>query len=266
MADTMADRDSKIETVRLRFSLRGLMKLLFAVGIPLAILCLLAPAFIEPKEVWQRASCTHTLLTIGVALHQYHDDYGCFPPPCVASSNGAPMHSWRVLIAPYLQDPRWATGFLNQYDMSQPWNSPGNLVAARGVHCPYVCRSAEQPSPAEFTNYVLIVGKQAASDDVQSMTLDQITDGPANTVIVAEIANSDILWTEPRDLNIDDMSFQINDKSKPSISGNHPYGGHRLAGVVFADGTVERLDESTTPEKLRAMLTASAGDGRKSEE
>jgi hypothetical protein len=56
------------------------------------------------------------------------------------------------------------------------------------------------------------------------------------------------------------MSFQINDRSKPSISGKHPHKGRDLAAVLFVDSTVKLLDESTKPEELRAMLTTSAGD------
>ena len=107
----------------------------------------------------------------------------------------------------------------------------------------------------------MIVGAETASRDGELLTWRQITDGTANTIIVAEVVNSNILWTEPRDLRFDEMSFQINDRSKPSISGKHPHHGHYLAAVLFADGSVKLLDESTTPEELRAMLTASAGDG-----
>ena len=46
------------------------------------------------------------------------------------------------------------------------------------------------------------------------------------------------------------MSFRINDKSRPSVSSHHVRG----AMVLFADGRVELLDESTSPEKLRELL------------
>ena len=38
-----------------------------------------------------------------LALHNYHQANGCFPPAYIADKNGKPMHSWRVLILPYME-------------------------------------------------------------------------------------------------------------------------------------------------------------------
>ena len=39
---------------------------------------------------------------LGLAVHNYAQQYRCFPPAYIADKNGKPMHSWRVLILPYL--------------------------------------------------------------------------------------------------------------------------------------------------------------------
>src|SRR5271163_108233 len=49
-----------------------------------------------------RASQCFCIKQIAVALHNYHDTYGSFPPAYVADETGKPMHSWRVLILPFL--------------------------------------------------------------------------------------------------------------------------------------------------------------------
>ena len=41
---------------------------------------------------------------IGVALHNYHDAHGCFPPAYIADANGRPMHSWRILLLAFLSE------------------------------------------------------------------------------------------------------------------------------------------------------------------
>jgi len=38
-----------------------------------------------------------------LAVANYHDSHGQFPPPYIAEADGKPMHSWRVLILPYLE-------------------------------------------------------------------------------------------------------------------------------------------------------------------
>src|SRR5262245_2481223 len=48
------------------------------------------------------SQCGINLKQIGLALEQYRDTYRYFPPAYVADANGRPMHSWRVLILPYL--------------------------------------------------------------------------------------------------------------------------------------------------------------------
>lgn len=88
------------------------------------------------------------------------------------------------------------------------------------------------------------------------MTIDKITDGPKNTILIVEVADSDIHWMEPRDLEIDTMSFQINDESAPCLSSRHPDGP--LVG--FADGAVFRISRDIPSATLRALLTATGGE------
>jgi len=88
------------------------------------------------------------------------------------------------------------------------------------------------------------------------MSLPDITDGPENTILIVEVADSAIHWMEPRDLSIETISFRINDKTKPCLSSHHPDGP--LVG--FADGEVFRVSRDIPPETLRALLTATGGE------
>ena len=47
----------------------------------------------------------NNLKQIGLALLEYHQKYGSFPPAFVADANGKPLYSWRVLILPELGRP-----------------------------------------------------------------------------------------------------------------------------------------------------------------
>jgi prepilin-type processing-associated H-X9-DG protein len=78
----------------------------------------------------------------------------------------------------------------------------------------------------------------------------------ANTIAAAEIANSDIYWTEPRDLPLECMSFRVNDRSQPSVSSAH----RGAAVVVFADGHTQTLSDRTDPAVLKALMTIDGGE------
>ena len=92
----------------------------------------------------------NNLRQIALALQSYHQANGCFPPAYVADKNGKPMHSWRVLILPYL-------GFddlYKAYDFTEPWDGPNNkktesaakrnLVHEKEEPCQRTCSSEER--------------------------------------------------------------------------------------------------------------------------
>ena len=98
--------------------------------------------------------------------------------------------------------------------------------------------------------------------------LSDIHDGPDTTILVAEVADSKIMWTEPRDLDVRTMSFVIDDPTRPSISSDHG-----SPNVLFADASRMRLDAtvfpnlarngsagSVDPELVRAMTTIQGGE------
>src|SRR5688500_8670454 len=68
----------------------------------------------------RRSSCLGHCCQLGIALHSYHDEYGSFPPAYVADANGKPMHSWRVLILPFIEE----QALYQRYRFNEPWNGP----------------------------------------------------------------------------------------------------------------------------------------------
>ena len=111
------------------------------------------PATCAVREAPPRATCANNLKQIGLALHAYYDRYGSFPPAYVADANGKPMHSWRVLILPFLEH----HPLYRAYDFDEPWDGPNNsqlqAQKIREYRCP------EDPSAAAgTTSYVAVVG------------------------------------------------------------------------------------------------------------
>lgn len=69
----------------------------------LGLAALLLLPGVGSRPAGPRMSCGNNLRQIVVALHNYHDVYGSFPPAYIADKSGRPMHSWRVLVLPFME-------------------------------------------------------------------------------------------------------------------------------------------------------------------
>ena len=199
-----------------------------------------------------RGDCQIHLKQIGIALHNYHDTYGSFPLAYVANKQGRPMHSWRVLILPFLEQ----EALYKRYDFNEPWDGPNNskLVAEmpRIYRCPSDSRSA---SPTD-TSYVAVIGRETAWPGASAVSLGDITDGASNTILVVESHGSGINWMEPRDLHTLQMPATVNPINGQGICSCH----NECVQVAFADGSVRTLKNGVPSTTIRALLTTAGGE------
>ena len=214
------------------------------------LVALLLPAIQAAREAARRNACTNNVRQIGLALQNYHDTYQSFPPAYVADENGQPMHSWRVLILPFLEE----NELYQEYDFDEPWDGPNNSKLAERTPYAFTCPSAGDS--AGQTNYVAVVGDETMWPGSNSVAVRKIMDGTSNTVAVAETTGSGINWLEPRDLTVDEAVQGINQPIGPGIASNHPGG----ANVLFCDGSVHFLDDSIPPDSIRVLLTIAGGE------
>ncbi len=192
--------------------------------------------------------CTCHGKVLGLALQNYHDEHGTFPPAYIADADGKPMHSWRVLILPYLEEQE----LYAKYRFDQPWNGPHNReLAKRHQLSQYVCPAADGTSGE--TSYVAVVGPETMWPGAKGKHIDDIRDGTSKTIAIIETANSGIHWMEPRDLTLDEALRGVNSAKRPCISSHHPSG----ANVIWGDAHVSFLPNGLPPETLRELLTAS---------
>lgn len=219
--------------------------------------CLL-PAFEAPRTPAKRSICSNNLRQIGIALQNYHDTYGSFPPAYIADTNGKPMHSWRVLILPFLEQ----ENLYKQYRFDEPWDGPNNsLLAKMYPEMPhYRCPSdPDTDPPSGTTSYLAVVGPETVWPGAKAVSLAKIKDGSSNTLLVVESHNTGIHWMEPRDLHTTQMPLSIcptQGQGICSLHGPKP----ELAQVVLADGSVRALTDDTPPATVRALLTIAGGE------
>jgi prepilin-type processing-associated H-X9-DG protein len=235
----------------LQFRVMHLLVWTAVIAVVLAVVIQARDALEYARETARASVCSGHFHQLRLALVNYHDVWKCSPPPHYDDATGKPMHSWRILICPYLDH----NALYKQYDFSEPWNGPMNsrLAPTTGLVNLFMCPS-DRTSLPDTTNYVAVTGPGTAWHHDRSFAL---TDGTSDLIMLVEISNSNIHWMEPRDLPIEELEDWLDPDHPPRLFSNHAQGGH----VLFADGRVEMLSREETIERLRAMAASAGRDG-----
>jgi len=212
---------------------------------------LLLPAVQAAREAARRAACMNNLKQIGLAMHNYHDANKHFPPAYVADKDGRPMHSWRVLLLPFLEE----QNLYEQYRFDEPWDGPNNRLMWDQMPAVFRCPSDPQADPSK-TSYAAITGAGTVFDGSKSASIKTITNGISKTVMVVEAPGSAMNWLEPKDLEVAELSSQINVAPGAGMSTFHPRG----VNALYCDGSVRFLQSPISVEELKTMTQATGRD------
>ena len=128
-----------------------LIELLVVIGIIAILVSLLLPAAQAAREAARRTQCRNNLKQITLGLHNYHLNYGVFPPGWIGVSSGEADMSgpnsfaWGTLLLPFVdQSPVWLT-----IDFDQSMSASGNLrIRQTALPC-FLC--ASDPNPNSWT-------------------------------------------------------------------------------------------------------------------
>jgi prepilin-type processing-associated H-X9-DG protein len=208
----------------------------------LVLILLLVPNMVcspHAGEEHRRAACACNLRQLGLALLEYRSVEGHFPPAVIRHEPSGCAHSWRVALLPYLG----MRDLYSAYNLSEPWNSKANSDVTHAWPSVYVCPS-DRNIQRECTNYLMVVASSVGNTSVCEKGAER------GSIIIVEVKGANILWDEPRDIRSVEMSRQINDCSRLTISSDHPGGAH----ILHCDGSVEFIEETMPPAQVQQLL------------
>ncbi len=215
------------------------------------------------RHLGRLLSCQGKMGEITRALHCYHSEHDSFPPAYIADSTGRPMHSWRVLLLPYLDK----QALYDRYDFNEPWDGPNNRQRAAEIAVEYRCVTADRADYADTTtSYVAVVGPETAWPGAMPMAVDDIADGWDRTILLVEVVDSGIHCMEPRDLTMKEVLTGVTPEQRTRVSSRHErkkgffIRSEKVVNVALAGGDVRTIPEDLSPELLKAMLTSSGGE------
>lgn len=198
-----------------------------------------------------RVGCDAKGGTINMCLHTYVHRHESFPPSLFKHDNGAVQHSWRLLILEGSSSHR----AFDRYDFTLPWDSESNLSVAKDDGCIYSYHCPLHGSDESLvTQYLAVTGEQTVFPPGGTTRLDEITDGPENTIVFLEVPDSTVLWSEPRDLTRAEAIDLLCGERKGT---NYMFDRHGIL-IGFADGRTERL-RKPLPRRYAEAFTSIAG-------
>jgi prepilin-type processing-associated H-X9-DG protein len=157
-------------------------------------------------------SCQNNLKQIGLALHNYHDTEGSFPPAYIELFPLTDRATWQVLILPYSEqdnlfrtyDPQQSTGggannFLLNRTKLKMFKCPSDADLPPKPYPPsptigpwalgnYLCNNGLGPMRSDWKPETSVVRPGVFMVNSKTRIAD-ITDGTSNTMLVSECIN-----------------------------------------------------------------------------
>lgn len=223
----------------------------------LCLVGLLLPSVSSSRVASRRVRCLHNLKSIGLALHYYYDEYGSFPPPYLPDKEGRPMHSWRVLILPYLEQ----QALYDAYDFDEPWDGPNNRKLAESMPVYYACPTHDPATlPLGHTCYQAVTGGETAWSVDKPRKFVDFPDGTSHTILVLE-GSDDVPWLAPMDANLEKGIWLLSSAPRNAPHRIEDFFAVKRLGrnVCLVDGSTAPLDMPLDRDLAAAILIRNDG-------
>ncbi len=151
----------------------------------------------------QRVTTRNSLRQLILASHNFHDAYKSLPPQALANKEGQKLHSWRVMILPYLDQQE----LYDQFKLDEAWDSPHNIQLVEKMPAIFVSPDGKIPEQQKqgLTRYLgIVMHGSIMGRPGLPVSLGEIYDGTSNTVLFVEASPARaVIWTKPEDLSVD---------------------------------------------------------------
>lgn len=214
-------------------------------GIFLLLIALLIPAIHRSRTAARMSSAKNNLKQIGLALHNYHDTHGCFPPGGVIRENGTAMHGWMTFAMPFLD----ASPYYNMINFDYPWDSPENNRVFEVKYPVYQIPGRDMGLTSGGYELTCYMGNPNLLSRNRSVTLREIDIDSSHNWFAGEAAGNFQPWGYP--FNWRPLGTKLCDG--PDSFGQLSWDG---AHLLLVDGSVHYFSTETAPEILQALADA----------
>jgi hypothetical protein len=224
--------------------------IILSIGYPLFLPLILSPTIQPSREENRRVVCMNNMRQIVFALHAYCDNRGRFPPAHTVDETGKPLHSWRVLILPYLEQQT----LYEKIRLNEPWDSEHNRQFHSQVPRIFQCPTGNWQLPMSGgCHYSIIYGAAAAFSETEPKKYNEGKDHDGTILFVER--KIPVNWMDPTsEISFATACEGINVNAM-GIGSFHYDGDTRGANVGFGDGRIQFLLNNTDGKTLRTMLT-----------
>jgi hypothetical protein len=203
--------------------------------------------FQASREADRRSRCTGNLQRIMLAMLIYEREHGTLPPAYTVDAEGKPLHSWRVVLLPYLGEEE----LYGKLRLDEPWNSEHNRRFHDETVTIYQCPSTELASGR--TSYTVVVGESTAFQAGEGKSLD----GFGMTLMLVSERKEAVCWMDPASELSEAVAIEASKRQgegAPGLGSPHP-GGFNAA---FRNGNTRFISETLPSSGLRDVLDGSA--------